>query len=98
MKLRNCIFVSTTMLMSLISSKIAFAGDSLFDIAYSVSDKPNTGDSNTLIIYASVIGIALIALIFVNCTGKSKNNTVKSSKDGDTKEDSDSSKLDDDLK
>lgn len=83
------------MLMSLISSKVAFAGDFLFDVASGITDKPNTGDSNILIIYGAIIGIALIALIFINCTGKSKGDKLKLDENLDVKEDSGENKLDD---
>ena len=44
-----------------------FAGDSLFSITNNdLSAKPNTGDTNVLIIYGSIAFIALLVLILIN--------------------------------
>lgn len=56
-----------------------FAGDKLINfntISTEVSNKPNTGDTNTLIIYGSIAVIALLVLIFINIKdlGKKKDN------------------------
>lgn len=54
-----------------------FAGDKLISfgtISIGVSNKPNTGDTNTLIIYGSIAVVALLALIFINLKGLKKNN------------------------
>lgn len=58
------------------SIKNVFAGDKLIDfnlVSAEISNKPNTGDTNTLIIYGSVALIALLVLIFINVKGLKKN-------------------------
>lgn len=54
-----------------------FAGDKLINfnaISEKVSNKPNTGDTNTLIIYGSIAIIALLVLIFINLKDSKKKN------------------------
>lgn len=62
-----------------------FAGDKLINfnvISTEVSNKPNTGDTNTLIIYGSIAVVALLALIFVNLkSSKKKNNDEQQTND-----------------
>ena len=75
-----------TLCMSLFSSMVllkeSFAGDRLFDFVNTVSDKPNTGDSNTMIIYGSLAIVALIVLIMLNVKdSKKKNNEENNIKD-----------------
>lgn len=77
MKLKNCIFLTTTALFSTIASvTTALAGDKIFsntfDKVVDFTDKPNTGDTNTLVIYASIAIIAIIALVVINVKDSKK--------------------------
>ena len=67
-----------------------FAGDKLISfgtISIGVSNKPNTGDTNTLIIYGSIAVVALLALIFINLKGSKKNNNEQQGNDSIEKKD-----------
>lgn len=63
------------------STKVSFAGDKLigglFGNLNAISDKPNTGDTNTLVIYGAVAIIALIMLIVINVKDSNFNKKNK---------------------
>lgn len=91
MKLKNCIFLTTTALFSAIASmKISLAGDKMFynvlENSVNFTDKPNTGDTNTLVIYASIAIIALIALVVINVKDSKKKKKNAKTKDNTDEE------------
>ena len=62
-----------------------FAGDSLFSITNNdLSAKPNTGDTNVLIIYGLIAVVALLVLILINVKGSKKKGI---NKENNSKED-----------
>ena len=78
MNMKKCIFFTTTTLFTMINSGISYAGDYLIDRPVDFTNKPNTGDTNTLIIYSAILGVSVIALLFLNLTGKSKKKDIAS--------------------
>lgn len=79
MKFRNCIFLTTTALFtSILSIKNSLAGDYIFNMErLGHLDKPNTGDTNTFVIYGAIALIALISLILLNLKDSNKNTSNK---------------------
>lgn len=75
--LKKSIFLTTTMISGALCSMTSFAGDkAIYDIfnksVGELSDKPNTGDTNIMLLYGAIAVIALVALIVVNVKGNKK--------------------------
>lgn len=67
----------------LTSIKNVFAGDEFIKfntVSSEIINKPNTGDTNALIIYGSIIAISILALIIINIKSLRKNKNNNESK------------------
>lgn len=68
----------TSALGVMVNNIKSFAGDSLvYNLVSKVNDgvldKPNTGDTNSLLVYGGIIAVVVILLVLINMKG-SKNN------------------------
>ena len=63
---------------SILASTVAsFAGDKslLSNIANSGIEKPNTGDTNMILVYGGIIAVVAILLVVINLKGSKKNTS-----------------------
>lgn len=63
----------------LMSTMTSFAGDRLLSNAFELStNKPNTGDTNMVLIYGAIIALAVLLLVIINFKGSKKNKNENS--------------------
>ena len=64
----------TAMPALLLSSIHSFAGEGIVNNVLSDNNKPNTGDTNTMLIYGAVVAVVIILLLVLNLKKPKKDN------------------------
>ena len=77
-------------LPALLLSKIqSFAGDGIINNTLLDSNKPNTGDTNTILIYGAVVATVIILLLVLNLKKPKKNSEEQNTEIKDSIENND---------
>lgn len=82
----------------LMSTMTSFAGDRLLSNAFELStNKPNTGDTNMVLIYGAIIAVAIVLLIVINFKGSKKNKNENFNELVENRDDINREKNNDDM-
>lgn len=82
----------------LMSTMTSFAGDRLLSNAFELStNKPNTGDTNMVLIYGAIIALAVLLLVIINFKGSKKNKNENSNELVENRDDINREKNNDDI-
>lgn len=82
----------------LMSTMTSFAGDRLLSNTFELStNKPNTGDTNMVLIYGAIIAVAVLLLVIINFKGSKKNKNENSNELVENRDDINREKNNDDM-